>query len=323
MFKAFRASEFIVNGLLNFTSNAYRKHAASFDPKALDVDLTGVSCMVTGANSGIGFATAEALAARKCSVHLVCRSRERGQSAVAEIQANTGNRNVFLRVCDISSMKQIREMVSSFEKEGLPLHVLVNNAGCMVHEKQLTEEGFEANFATNTLGTFVLTTLMVPTLRRCAPSRVITVASGGMLTEDLEVENLQGEKMSKFDGTTQYAVNKRQQVALTEKWAEMYKKDGISFFSMHPGWADTPVVQSAMPSFREKLQGKLRTAAEGADTVVWLAAMKDADKLKSGAFYFDRAEAAKHLPLVHTHYTADKVNKLYDKLLQLSGCTQP
>ncbi|RWW81581.1 hypothetical protein BHE74_00010012 [Ensete ventricosum] len=107
---------------------------------------------------------------------------------------------------------------------------------------------------------------------------------------------------SNFDGTLQYARNKRVQVALTEKWTETCSGKGIGFYSMHPGWADTP--------------GKLRTNNEGADTVIWLA-LQPKEKLKSGAFYFDRAEAPKHLLFAGTARSHAAIDAIVDSLRSL------
>ncbi|KAL5975113.1 hypothetical protein ACLOJK_031790 [Asimina triloba] len=188
----------------------------------------------------------------------------------------------------------------------------VNNAGLMESNRVITSEGLELNFAVNVAGTFAMTELLLPLLEKAAPdARVITVSSGGMyaspLTEDFQFSE------SKFDGTTQYARNKRLQVALTEKWAQMYNEKGIGFYSMHPGWAETPGVSKSLPDFEKKLSGRLRTSEEGADTVVWLA-LQPKEKLVSGAFYFDREEASKHLPLAGTKGSHALIESIYTRL---------
>ncbi|KAG7220329.1 hypothetical protein INR49_010163 [Caranx melampygus] len=187
----------------------------------------------------------------------------------------------------------------------------INNAGCMVNQRELTEEGLEKNFATNTLGTYILTTALIPALKKVEDPRVVTVSSGGMLTQKLNVDDLQFEKGT-FDGTMAYAQNKRQQVILTERWALQHKE--IHFSSMHPGWADTPAVQSSMPSFHAKMQSKLRTEAMGADTVVWLAVSPAAVKQPSGLFFQDRKAVATHLPLASSRSTPQEEEKLLTAL---------
>lgn len=283
----------------------------------MQVRLDGKNCIVTGANSGIGFATAEGLAVRGASIYMVCRSKERGETALSQIQSKTGNQKVYLEVCDLSSVSEIKLLAAKFTSKDLPVHVLVNNAGILEHKRITTPEGFELNFAVNVLGTFTLTELMLPLLEKAAPdARVITVSSGGMYTAPLTTDLQFSE--GKFDGMAQYGRNKRVQVALTEKWAEMYKHKGIGFYSMHPGWAETPGVAKSLPGFSQKFSGNLRTSEEGADTVIWLA-LQPKEKLVSGGFNFDRAEAPKHLPVTATKGSHVLMDSIYDTLHSISG----
>ncbi|XP_039066587.1 dehydrogenase/reductase SDR family member 12 isoform X2 [Hibiscus syriacus] len=285
LLKTWRASAFGVYGYLNFTRNGFLENSKKFKPEDMEIRLDGKNCVVTGANSGIGFATAEGLASRGATVYMVCRNMERGETALSKIQSSTGNPN---------------------------LHLEVNNAGLMEHKRVTTSEGFELNFAVNVLGTYAITELMLPLLEKASlDARVIMVSSGGMysspLTSDLQFSN------GKFDGVEQYARNKRVQVAQTEKWAEMYKNKGIDFYSMHPGWAETPGVATSLPDFNKWLSGKLRTSGEGADTVIWLA-LQPKEKLVSGGFYFDRAEAPKHLNFAGTSQSHGKIDSIFDTL---------
>lgn len=137
-----------------------------------------------------------------------------------------------------------------------------------------------------------------------------------MLTEPLIVDDLQAKK-ERFDGMKQYARNKRQQVALVEYWSKKYADRNILFFSMHPGWVDTPVVQESMPQFYRTMKSRLRTPEQGADTVVWLTCSPHLGKEVSGEFFFDRTIAAKHLPLACTRYSKEDTQKLYDMLRNL------
>ncbi|GMN60553.1 hypothetical protein TIFTF001_029650 [Ficus carica] len=197
----------------------------------------------------------------------------------------------------------------------ISIATLVNNAGLLENNRVTTSEGFELNFAVNVLGTYTMTESLLPLLEKAAPdARVITVSSGGMytapLTTDLQFSD------AKFNGVEQYARNKRIQVALTEKWTEMYENKGIGFYAMHPGWAETPGVSRALPDFSKALSGKLRTSEEGADTVVWLA-LQPKEKLVSGAFYFDRAEAPKHLMFAATSGSHALISSVIDNLRSL------
>uniref|UniRef100_A0A8D2ZX73 Dehydrogenase/reductase (SDR family) member 12 n=1 Tax=Scophthalmus maximus TaxID=52904 RepID=A0A8D2ZX73_SCOMX len=295
----YRNAVWFVKGLQEYTKSGYEAAAKHFAPADLDVNLSGRSFMITGANSGIGKATAQEIANRGGIVHMVCRNKGRADAAKDEIVERSKNQNVHVHIVDMSSARQVWEFAQSFSQNDT-VHVLINNAGCMVNQRELTEEGLEKNFATNTL---------VPVTDDLLPpvSSQVTVSSGGMLTQKLNVGDLQFEKGT-FDGTMAYAQNKRQQVILTERWASQHKE--VHFSSMHPGWADTPAVQLSMPSFHAKMQAKLRTEAMGADTVVWLAASPAAVKQPSGLFFQDRTAVATHLPLASSRSTPQEDEKL-------------
>ncbi|XP_027878808.1 dehydrogenase/reductase SDR family member 12 [Xiphophorus couchianus] len=315
----YRNAVWFVKGLQEYTKSGYEAAAKHFSPADLDANLSDRCFMVTGANSGIGKATAQEIAKRGGTVHMVCRNKERAETAKGEIVAQSKNENVHVHIVDMSSARQVWEFAQSFSQNN-KLHVLINNAGCMVNQRELTEEGLEKNFATNTLGTYILTTALIPALEKVEDPRVVTVSSGGMLTQKLNVDDLQFEKGT-FDGTMAYAQNKRQQVILTERWASQHKE--IHFSSMHPGWADTPAVQSSMPSFHAKMQSKLRTEAMGADTVVWLAVSPAAVKLPSGQFFQDRKPVATHLPLASSRSSPQEEEKLLAALEEFAQKFKP
>ncbi|XP_013385879.1 dehydrogenase/reductase SDR family member 12 [Lingula anatina] len=293
----YRKVVWYAKGLKEFTKQGYEAAAKSFSPSDLDVDVTGQSFMITGANSGLGKCAALDIAKRGGTVHMVCRNEERAEQAKQEIIAASGNQNVHVHILDMSQPRKVFAFAKEFQASGQQLNVLVNNAGCMIHERTLDADGLESNFATNTLGTHILTVGLIPLLSRQTGEkpRVITVSSGGMYVQKLDPKDLSFEHMRPFDGTMAYAQNKRQQVIMTEEYAKIYPN--IQFSSMHPGWADTPAVQSAMPEFRAKMEGKLRTVEEGADTITWLAISKAALQQTSGAFFQDRKAVNTHLPL--------------------------
>lgn len=230
-------------GYTNFGARGYAANERSFTRGALDVDLKGRHYLVTGATSGLGRVTAGALAARGASVHLLCRDAERGEKVRKEIVDETGNEEVELHLCDISSLKDVSGFAEEWGKRETGIAALVNNAGVMVHKVKQSREGLEMGFATNTLGTFALTEMLRPWLE--GGGRVVTVSSGGMLTQPLYVEGFEGEDLTeggKIDGGSQYSRCKRHQVALTEHWAKKWGGKGVFWASMHPGWAGTPGV---------------------------------------------------------------------------------
>lgn len=146
--------------------------------------------------------------------------------------------------------------------------------------------------------------------------RVVTVSSAGMLIQKLNTCDLQWERAA-FDGTMVYSQNKRQQVVMTEQWARMYPT--IHFSSMHPGWADTPGVRKSLPGFYTRFKDKLRSAAQGADTVLWLALTPAASRQPSGLFFQDRKPVPKHIPLARTSSSPveeEKLMKILEEMAQ-------
>ncbi|XP_059936071.1 dehydrogenase/reductase SDR family member 12 isoform X6 [Mesoplodon densirostris] len=232
----YRSAVWFAKGLREYTKSGYESASKDFIPDDLEVQVPGRAFMVTGGNSGIGKATAFEIAKRGGTVHLVCRDQNRAEGARGEIIRESGNQNIFLHIVDLSDPKTVWKFVENFKQEHT-LNVLINNAGCMVNERELTEDGLEKNFATNTLGVYVLTTALIPVLEKEHDPRVITVSSGGMLVQKLNTDDLQSERTA-FDGTMVYAQNKRQQVVLTELWARAHPN--VHFSCMHPGWVDTP-----------------------------------------------------------------------------------
>ncbi|XP_049634782.1 dehydrogenase/reductase SDR family member 12 [Suncus etruscus] len=310
----YRSAAWLAKGLHEYTKSGYESAAQHFVPDDLDVQVPGRAFLVTGGNSGLGKATAMEIAKRGGTVHLVCRDPARSQDAKNEIIRESGNQNIFLHIVDLSDPKKIWKFVENFKQEH-KINVLINNAGCMVNKRELTEDGLEKNFATNTLGVYILTTALIPVLEKENDPRVVTVSSGGMLVQKLNTCDLQWERAA-FNGTRVYAQNKRQQVVMTEQWARVYPT--IHFSSMHPGWADTPGVRKAMPGFYTRFKDKLRSAAQGADTVLWLALATAASRQPSGLFFQDRKPVPKHLPLARTSSSLVEEEKLMEILEEMA-----
>jgi len=273
----------------SFDRSGFLRHAAAFDPDDLAVDLSGRVCLVTGANSGIGFETAAGLAERGATVWMLCRDRGRGEAALRELRRRTGSRRAHLATLDVSDPGAIREFASRFTPSRVD--VLVHNAGVLPDRRVLSPDGHELTLATHVLGPWRLTQALLPKLRASADPRVIFVSSGGMYTQRLSLADCQWQRR-RYDGVVAYAQTKRMQVVLAQLLADHLPGGTVS--AMHPGWADTPAVRSSLPRFRAVMQGRLRTPAEGADTVLWLAASAAA-RGRSGRFWFDRAERSPHL----------------------------
>lgn len=273
----------------SFDRSGFLRHAAAFDPDDLAVDLTGRVCLVTGANSGIGFETSVGLTARGATLWMLCRDRGRGEAALRELRRRTGSRRARLALLDVSDPGAIDDFASRFTPARVD--VLVHNAGVLPDRRVLSTDGHELTLATHVLGPWRLTRTLLPKLRASADPRVIFVSSGGMYTQRLSLDDCEWQRR-RYDGVVAYAQTKRMQVVLAQLLAEELPQGTVS--AMHPGWADTPAVRSSLPRFHAVMRGRLRKPAEGADTVLWLAA-SEAAQGRSGRFWFDRAVRSPHL----------------------------
>ncbi|WP_425618151.1 SDR family NAD(P)-dependent oxidoreductase [Anatilimnocola sp. NA78] len=280
--------------VFSFDRTGYWLHSGSFRPDDLEVDLAGRICLVTGANSGLGFETARELARRGGEVWLLCRDAKRGQAALEQIQQEQPNARLQLELLDVSDLAMVRSFAERFPRDRID--VLVNNAGILPETRRETAQGIEMTWATNVLGPFLLTQLLLPRLRAAGhatgDARVITVSSGGMYPTRLSLDDVESSK-GKFSGVRAYSLTKRAQVVLNELWAERCAGSGITFSAMHPGWVDTAGIRSSLPGFHQLLGRRLRTPAQGADTIVWLAVCERSAGL-SGKFWFDRHERCTH-----------------------------
>ncbi len=300
--------------VLSFDRSGFARHALGFAPDDLATELGGRRCLVTGANSGIGFETALALADRGAEVVLLCRNQERGRAARDAIRERTANRRVSLEVLDVSNLAAVRAVGARLAQS--PLDVLVHNAGVLPDAREETAEGLELTFATHVAGPHLLTQRLRPALLRSPDARVVWVSSGGMYTRRLSLADPQW-RTRRYDGVLAYAETKRMQVALAQRWARELRGTPVCVVSMHPGWADTPAVASSLPHFRRVAEAILRTPAQGADTVVWLAAAPR-EKLEPGRFYFDRAPRSEHW-LPRTRESAGERAALWRTLEKLTG----
>jgi NAD(P)-dependent dehydrogenase (short-subunit alcohol dehydrogenase family) len=253
--------------------------------------LDGKVVVVTGATSGLGRTAAELMAGQGARLCVVGRSAQRTERARDEIAAATGA-EVETELADLSSLAETAAFARRFAARHERLDVLVLNAGLLTHDFTVTPEGNEVTLATHVLSQFLLTAALRPLLEESAPSRVIVTSSGGMYTQPLDVDLLQPGAAS-YDGTKAYARCKRAQVALTEEWTRRLLGTGVTVNAMHPGWADTPGIREALPGFSRIVGPFLRTPAEGADTIVWLASAPEPKEL-SGLFFLDRRGRAKH-----------------------------
>lgn len=252
------------------------------EPQRLD----GRTVVLTGATSGIGRAAAMAIARLGAAVTIVGRDSRRTTAAAAQITAEAGaGIPVRAQVADVGVLGEARRLVERLVAEMDHLDVLVHNAGSLLATHQVTQDGFEVTYATQVLGPHVITAGLLGLLQAGTSPRVITVSSGGMYAEALDPDTVQ-MPASGYDGVRAYARAKRAQVTMTQQWAQRCP-GGVAFHSMHPGWADTPGVATSLPRFHRITRPILRTPAQGADTVIWLAGVTPIPA-PSGSFWLDR-----------------------------------
>lgn len=279
-------------------------------------DLTGRRVMVTGASGGLGKAASIDLARCGAKVYMVCRSEEKGREAVREVEAAAPGSEPELHLCDVSLLSSVREFADAFLESGAGLDVLLNNAGVMPEERKLTEEGFELTFATNLLGPFLLTDLLLPRLREGNDPRVIMMSSGGMYSSGFSLRDPQlADK--EYKPTSFYAHTKRGEVMLADEWQRREPEGGVTFCSMHPGWAVTPGMSAALPGFHKLTGPILRDAHEGADTAVWLAGASP-EEAPGGQFYEDRRPRTKQ-KIPGTEGTPEDGARLREMLAEMTS----
>jgi len=305
----------------NRTKNAHLDTWEDLDNKTL-FDLHGKTFLVTGSNSGIGYNSAYYFADHGATVHILCRNPERGQKAISEIKAGTGNNNVFLHTINLAEPKEVRQFAEQFIAEGNSLDVLVNNASSFGKSKDIeyNSQGVEKTLATNTLGPFLLTNLLIPLLKKSPEPRVISTSSIGALAQHLVIRDDYMNMFMGYSPMSAYSRTKRHTVVLTELWNEKFGDSGITFSAMHPGVVDTKMVKESLKSLKILMGPLLRDKQQGADTIKWLAVSKQAvGPQVSGNWYRDRQIERKHAPLASTPYTQEEMDNLWNWCSELTG----
>ncbi len=194
--------------------------------------LQGKICLVTGSTAGIGKVTARELAKQGATVVLVSRNRAKGEVIQAEIKRETGNENVDLLVAELSLLQEVRRLAAEFQQKYSQLHILVNNAGGVYNTREVTTEGLEATLAVNYLAPFLLTELLVETMKASAPARIINVSSMAH-SRNIAFDNLQGEKH--YAAMSNYGQAKLALILFTYELARRLEGTGVTVNALHPG----------------------------------------------------------------------------------------
>jgi NAD(P)-dependent dehydrogenase (short-subunit alcohol dehydrogenase family) len=238
--------------------------------------MNGKICLVTGANTGHGKAVAAALAGMGATVVMGCRSLERGEAAREQLKPQTANERISVLQLDLSSQKSVRDAADRFLSQYRSLDVLINNAGAWWADRRVSPDGVELVWATNVLGPFLLTRLLLPGLRASGAGRIVNVASSyasGLDLDDVEFKHRQ------YDGIHAYRATKQAVRMLTWSLADQLAREPVVANALCPGFMKTDLGRNAATGFRIflYLTRPFQTTPElGADTAVWLASSTEA-----------------------------------------------
>ncbi len=270
---------------------------------------SGKTCVVTGANSGIGKAAATEFARMGSTTVLVCRDEKKGTATRDEIKNATGNQSVELLVADLSSLDSVRELARDYKRKHDQLHVLVNNAAVVEGRRVVTKDGLEEVFVVNYLSQFLLTNLLLDTLRASAPARVVNVTSS--VHAHIDFDDLQME--NGYNAIKSYGQSKLAQILFTQELAERLKGSGVSVNCVHPGAVRTHlgdeggIVGIAIKMVRPFYM----SPKKGAETVVYVSTSPEVEGI-TGKYFYKKKE--RPVPL-----NRDDAKRLWDVSMKLAG----
>lgn len=247
-------------------------------------------CLVTGATGGIGEVAARALAVEGARVVIVGRSQAKAEATVEAIKRKTGNQNVEYMLADLSSQAEVRRLAAEFKAKYDRLHVLINNAGALYTERQETADGIELTFALNHLAYFLLTTLLLDTLKASAPARIINVSSDAHRLGTMDWADLEGKR--KYGGWRIYGRSKLANILFTRELARRLVGTGVTANALHPGVVSTGF--AANNGFWGKLLRKVMdigsiSVEQGAQTTIYLAVSPQVEGV-SGKYFYKQKE---------------------------------
>lgn len=237
---------------------------------SLAPDISGRVALVTGANTGIGLVTARELARRGAHVFLACRSASHAQAALDAIRAASGNQKVEALALDLGDFASVRQCANAFLARGLPLHLLVNNAG-LAGSRGFTASGFELAFGVNHMGHFLLTQLLLERLKASAPARIVTVASRAHTRTDGIDWNALRQPTRTRTAIHEYAVSKLANVWFSAELGRRLAGSGVTTYALHPGVVASDVWRSVPWPFRSLIKLRMISTEEGAKTSLYCA----------------------------------------------------
>ncbi len=281
--------------------------------------LTGKVCLVTGATAGIGKITAAALAGQGAELVVHGRSKAKAEETVQEIKAATGNQQISYLLADFSDLDQVRDLAKNFQDRFQHLHLLLNNAGGFFNKRTLTSYGVEMTFLVNHLAPFLLTNLLLDTLKESAPSRIINVSSEAHRQDRMNFEDLDFKKG--YFGIKAYARSKLGNILFGYELARRLEGTGVTVNSLHPGHIATDIWKTNFgligPALKRIMGFFSLTPEEGAENSIYLASSPEVTGI-SGK-YFIKYEPAPSSPLSSDPALARQLWEISEKLTGLKA----
>jgi NAD(P)-dependent dehydrogenase (short-subunit alcohol dehydrogenase family) len=278
-----------------------------------NTNMAGKVALVTGANSGIGKETAQALARMGANLVMVCRDRERGLAALEETKSKSGNSSIELMICDLSSQTQIRKLAKEFKQKHDRLDLLVNNAGVILTRRRVTEDGIESTFAINHLAYFLLTNLLLDLIKQSAPARIVNVSSTVHSSATIDFNDLQAERS--YSGMRAYGQSKLANVLFTYELARRLEGSNVTVNCLHPGVIATNIFRdiSGLVGTASKLF--LKSPKRGAETSIYVATSPEVEGVTSK--YFDDKKAVRSSPESYDEAIAQRLWQVSEQLTNL------
>ncbi|MCS6809174.1 MAG: SDR family oxidoreductase [Bacteroidota bacterium] len=252
------------------------------------MNLEGKICLITGATSGIGKETARALASMGAHIILPARNLERAERVKADILQTTPRAAIEIMECELASFASITSFVQSFKARYSNLHILINNAGLIETKRKLSRDGIEMTFAVNHLAPFLLTKLLLDTIQRSTPARIINVSSEAHHSTTINFDDIEGKKH--YNGWRAYAQSKLANILFTRHLAIMLQGTGISVNCLHPGVVATDLFDVIPAPFNFLIKLFMISPAKGAETTIYLASSPEVEGITGE--YFDKKKIA-------------------------------
>ncbi len=275
--------------------------------------IKGKTCLITGANTGIGKETTRQLAALGTRVIMVCRNQEKGAHAKAEIIQTTDNENIELLICDLASLKDVKRFTDEFLQTHANLHVLINNAGVFHMKRTTTCDGYESTFAVNYLAHYYLTELLLPLLKKSSPSRIINLSSNIHRSFKIKMKDPLLEKG--YMGQQAYSNSKTAMVLFTNKLVRELEGTKVTVNSVNPGHVKTQMTTVGLSKWFRKIADLIptRTIKQSAETSVYTASSNDLKGITGK--YFTDCEESKTAKMTKDIHNQDFLWELSERLV--------